>query len=241
MDNVLALEEDVTEDSDSKVGVVLDTTEASGAAGRSIVDVLARHRLKDATNGDGEAGKGGTAREQVSALCAVELGASDLSPVGLGDRSVDVDQCCAGVDDAVDAAADGGRSADLVAGSSKPPEALAAVDRHVGDGASVLGGVNEAEIEGTGGVVLEVDGEELLSKGALDGVEEGVLGRRRNGVDGAESETEKTVGVLVLRELGGDGSGSLDSLGGGSHTTNGDLVSIDLARGTRAITVADLP
>ena len=90
-------------------------------------------------------------------------------------------------------------------------------------------------------MVLEVDSKELLSKRALDGVEEGLLRSRRDGVDGAESKTEKTVGVPVLGELRRDGCSGLDSLRCGSYASNGDLVSVNLAGRTGAVTVADPP
>lgn len=243
MDNVLALEEDVAEDVESDARVVLDSAEAgAGAAGdRGVVDELAGHGLSDAANGDGEAGQGSTAWEDVAALSAVVLSATDLGVVGLDNGGVDIDESCAGVDDTVDRAADSCRSADLVTGSSEAPEALAVVNRDVGDGSSVLRGVNEAEVVGTGSMVLEGDSEELLSKRALDGVEECLLGGRRDSVDAAESETEETIGVLVLSKLGRNGGSSLDSLGGSGHTSNGDLISINLARCAGTIAVADLP
>lgn len=243
MDNVLALKENVAEDVDSDVRVVLDSAEAGAGAARDrgVVDELAGHGLSDAANGDGEAGQGSTAWEDVATLGAVVLSAADLRVVGLDDSGVDIDESCAGVDDGVDGTADGCRSADLVTGSSEAPETLAVVDRDVGDGTSVLRGVNEAEVVGTGSVVLEGDSEELLSKRALDGVEECLLGGRRDSVDAAESKTEETVGVLVLSELGRDGGSSLDSLGGGGHTSDGDLISINLARCAGTIAVADLP
>jgi hypothetical protein len=53
-----------------------------------------------------------------------------------------------------------------------------------------------------------------------------------HGVDGTHSETEKTIGVGVLRKGGGNGGSSLNSLGRSGYTTNGDLVRINLARST---------
>lgn len=243
VDNVLALEEDVAEDVEPDARVVLDTAEAGAGAGGDggVVDVLARHGLSDTADGDGEGGQGSTAREDVATLGVVVLSAADLGVVSLDDGRVNVDQSCASVDDGVNLIADGGARADLVAGGSEAPETLAVVDGNVGDGTSVLGGVDEAEVIGTGGVVLEGDSEELLSKRALDSVEEGLLSGGGDSVDAAESKTEKTVGVLILLELCRDRGGSLDSLGGGSHTSNSDLISVDLARRAGTIAVADLP
>ena len=243
MDHVLALEEDVAEDVQAEAVVGLDAAEAGAAAGRdgSVVDELAGHGLGDAADGDGEVGQRGRAREDVAALVAVDLGAADLGVVGAGDGSVDVDQGGASVGDALDVGADGGGGADRVACGGEAPEALAVVDGGVGDGTGVLGAVDEAEVVGTGGVVLEVDGEELLGERALDGVKEGVLGSGRDGVDAAEGKTEKTVGVAVLRELRRDGRGGLDGLRGGSYASNGDLISVDLAGRTGAVTVGDPP
>lgn len=243
VDNVLALEEDVAEDVEPDARVVLDTAEAGAGAGGDggVVDVLAGHGLSDTADGDGEGRQGSTAREDVATLGVVVLSAADFGVVGLDDGSVNVDQSCASVDDGVNLIADGGARADLVAGGSEAPETLAVVDGNIGDGTSVLGGVDKAEVVGTGGVVLESDSEKLLSKRALYSVEERFLRGRGDSVDAAESKTEETVGVLVLLELSRDGGGSLDSLGGGSHTSNGDLISVDLARRAGTIAVADPP
>jgi hypothetical protein len=82
------------------------------------------------------------------------------------------------------------------------PEAVGAVDGGVGDGAGVLGAVDEAEVVGAGGALPQVGGEELGLEGVLDGVEEGGLLVGRNGVDAAEGQAEETVVVDVLGELG---------------------------------------
>lgn len=243
MDNVLALEEDVAEDVEADALVGLDAAEAGAGAGGDggVVDELSGNGLGDAADGDGEVGKSGRAGEYVTTLSAVDLGAADLRVVGAGNGRVDVDQSCASVNNAIDAGLDGSGSADGVAVSGEAPETLAVVDGHVGDGTSVLGGVDEAEVIGTSGVVLEVDSEELLSKRGLDGVEESLLSNRRDSVDAAESQSEKTVSVTVLGELGRDRCRGLNGLRSGSHTSNGHLVSVDLTGRTGAVTVADLP
>jgi hypothetical protein len=57
VDNVLALEEDVTEDVEPDTRVILNTAEAGAGAARDrgVVDEPARHGLSNAANGDGEA------------------------------------------------------------------------------------------------------------------------------------------------------------------------------------------
>ena len=92
------------------------------------------------------------------------------------------------------------------------PEALAAVDGDVGDGACVLGGIDEAKVVSASGALLQVDGEELLLERRLDGVEESGLLLGLDGVDAAERKTEEAVIVGVLRELSRDLSGSLNCL-----------------------------
>jgi hypothetical protein len=49
-DNILALEEDVTENSETNALVGLDTTEASAVADRSVVDELAGNNLLNASD-----------------------------------------------------------------------------------------------------------------------------------------------------------------------------------------------
>ena len=135
----------------------------------------------------------------------------------------------------------GGSGADAVAASGELPEALAAVDGDVGDGAGVLGAVDEAEVVAAGFALLQVDGEELLLERRLDGVEEGVLLLRADGVDAAECKTEETIVIGVLSERSRDLGGGLNCLRGGSHGANDDLVGVDVATGARAILVADVP
>ena len=140
VDNVLALEEDVTEDVEANALIGLDATEAGAAAARDgcVVNKLARHGLGDAADGDGKVGQGGTAGEHVAALCVIDFGAANLGVVCLCDCGVDVDQGCAGVNDTGDVGLDGSRGADGVASCGEAPEALAGVDVDVGDGSSVL-------------------------------------------------------------------------------------------------------
>lgn len=87
--DVLALEEDITEDGEAKARVALDTTEAGGAAGAdgSVVDVLAGNNGVIVTNGDSEVRQISRAREDVATLGLAVLGPSNLSVVG-GDNRV---------------------------------------------------------------------------------------------------------------------------------------------------------
>ena len=243
MDHVLALEEDVAEDVQAEAVVGLDAAEAGAAAGRDgrVVDELAGYGLGDAADGDGEVGQRGRAREDVAALVAVDLGAADLGVVGAGDGSVDVDQGGASVGDALDVGADGGGGADRVACGGEAPEALAVVDGGVGDGTGVLGAVDEAEVVGAGGALLQVGGEELGLEGVLDGVEEGGLLVGRDGVDAAEGQTEEAIVVNVLSELGRDGGCGFDCLRGCGDGANDDLVGVDIATCAGTVTIADLP
>lgn len=85
--------------------------------------------------------------------------------------------------------------------------------------------------------MLESHGEQRLAKARLDGVEEGLLGGRADGVDGAESQTQQTIVVLVLQELRADLLGSLNSLASGLDSTNSDGVLVDITASTAAIAV----
>lgn len=82
-DDVLALQEDVTEDGEAQAGVALDTAEASGAARLegSIVDQGARNNSLVAANGNGEIGELGGAGNGVATGRGVLLGAGDLAVV----------------------------------------------------------------------------------------------------------------------------------------------------------------
>lgn len=187
-DNVLALQEDVAEDVEANAVARLDTTEASGATGLDgrVVDVLSRDALLDAVEDEGEVGEGGRAGEDVAAVGGAVGGTRDLGVVGLYDRVREVEKGGTGVGDAVDGRGDGGAAADGVAAEAELPPALRGVDVGVGERTGVLGTVDVAKIVSAGGVVLEVSGEDRLRKGALDGVEEGLLGCGADGVEGRE-------------------------------------------------------
>lgn len=241
-DSVNALEEDVTEDRHADTIVGLDTTVASAAAGRSKVDVTARDDESLAADSDVEVGKVGAAREDVAALGAAVRRAGDLGIVGLDGGVGDEEEGGAGVSDGgADAAGGGGGGADAVAAGGELPEALATVHGDVGDGAGVLGAVDEAEVVAAGFALLQVDGEELLLESGLDSVEEGGLLLRADGVDAAECETEETVVVGVLCELGRNLGGGLDCLRGGCDGTNDDLVGVDVSASARTVLVLDAP
>lgn len=242
----LGLEENITKNGEANASVWLDTTEASLAAlvDWGVVDVLARDGQGLAADHDVEIWDGSAAWEGVSTLLLVQLGAGDLLVVGVRNLGWEVEESGASVGNgAADVAAAGGRvaGADGVATSGEAPESLGVVDWDVGDASSVLGAVDVAEVVRSSLAGLEIGSEELLGEAALDGVEESGLLLWLNGVDAAESQTEETVVVGVLSELGRNRGGSLDSLRGGSHTSNNDLVGIDNSGSARAITVGDVP
>ena len=148
-DSVDALEEDVTEDGEANTSVSLDTAEAgrAGGVGGSVVDVRARDDEELATDVDVEGREGGGAGEDVATVSAAALGAGDLGVVGTDSGGGEVEEAGAGVGDRVtDRASSGGGCADAVAASSELPEAVGCGDRDVGDGASVLGAVDVAEV-----------------------------------------------------------------------------------------------
>lgn len=88
-DDILALEEDITEDREADTRVALDTTEAGGAAVRdgSIVDQGAGNNGVIAGDGHGEVGQRAGAIKSVATSRAITLGAGDLAIV-CGDNAV---------------------------------------------------------------------------------------------------------------------------------------------------------
>lgn len=196
--SVNGLQENVTKDREFNSVVGLNTTVARAATGRSKVDVATRNGKSLAANGDVEVRQSSAAREHVAALGVAVRGTGDFGVVGFDGGVGDEQESGAGVGDgAADAAGGGGGGANAVAAGGELPEAVGAVDGSVGDGTLVLGAVDEAEVVCAGGTLLQVDGEELLAETGLDGVEEGGLLGRPDGVDGAESEAEEAVVVGV--------------------------------------------
>lgn len=89
--------------------------------------------------------------------------------------------------------------------------------------------------------MLQGDSEQRLVQLALDSVEEGLLRLGLNGVDGAESQAQQTIVVLVLHELLADLLGSLNGLARGLDATNNDGVLVDVTAGRALVTIGDGP
>jgi len=134
-----------------------------------------------------------------------------------------------------------GTSSNLVAVGRERPEALGAVDIGVDQAAGVLGLINEAKVIGTRSVVLESHSEQRRVQLGLNSVEESGLRFRADSVDRAESQTQKTIVVLVLHELSADLAGSLDGLGSGLDTTDGNGVFVDITASRATIAVGNRP
>lgn len=242
MNNVLALQEDITKDVEPDARVALDTTEAGAAASLdgSKVDELSGNSLFDATNGDREGWERGAARESVASGGVVVLGSPNLRVVCADDGVIKKHKSGASVEDTAEGSAAAAGS-NTVAGGREAPESLAVIGIDISDRSGILGVVNETEVVGTGSVVLKSDGEEGAGQLVVDGIEEGSLRLGRDGVDGAECQTEQAIGVHILAELSRHRLGSLNSLRSSCHGTNGHCIGIYLAAGTRAIAIGDLP
>lgn len=198
---------------------------------------------------------------------ATHAGAVDLVVVGVDDGSGQVDQGRAGVGDTNDAVV-GEVITDAVAGGGELP--VAGQLGHVDVGQVVLeGGVDEAEVVGAGGLVVQVGGEDGLVEGvqgvgpamgvskretilsgrpglyatstAWKNIPEGRLGLGRDGVQAVEAETQEAVHLRLGSEGAGDGLGGLDGLRGHGDTTDGDRVGVDDTAGGGAVTVRDVP
>lgn len=238
--NVLALQEDVTEDGETNARVGLNATQTGGAdTGRTVVDQGAGNNSSVPVDHNAEVGQRGRAGEDVSTSRLAVLSTADLRVVLADNGAGEEQQGGTGVSDTAEASA--GAAAGLVAGDAEAPETLGAVHVGVGQGALVLGGVDESKVVDTRLLVLQSNGEEGLGQRALDRVKEGGLSARRHGVDAAESQTQETIVVDILLELGADGLGSLDSLAGGLDAANSDGVPVDITTGVAAITVGDGP
>jgi hypothetical protein len=86
--DILALEEDITEDGEANARVALDTTVAGGAASGNlgVVDQLTGDNGIVAIDGHGKVGQGGGTGEDVATVGVAVLGAGDLPVVG-GDKA----------------------------------------------------------------------------------------------------------------------------------------------------------
>lgn len=153
-DGVNSLEENVAKDGELQAVVGLDAAEALGATRGREVDVATGDDEGLAVDGDVEVGQLGAAGEDVAALVAVVRGARDARVVVVDDVVGEEHERGAGVGDGgADGACRAGRGTDAVAAGGELPEAVGAVDGCVGDGAGVLGAVDEAEVVGAGGAL----------------------------------------------------------------------------------------
>lgn len=119
------------------------------------------------------------------------------------------------------------------------PESGGGVNWDGGEGALSFGHVDSSELVGTGGIVLEINGENRHGELRHDAVEEGGLLGWLDGVQLAESETDETIVVGVLGEGLGDGGGKLNCLSGCGGTTDVDNIHTNSSSCSRSITVGD--
>lgn len=240
--NVLALEENITENAETNARVGLDTTVAStAAASGSIVDVVTRNDSRVATNLDSEVRKTSTAVKDVSTFGAGVLGTVNLAIVVGDDAVVEEDEGGTGVGNSGEGAAARAGVTNRVSVGSELPESLAAVDVGVDEVAGVLGGVDETKVVGTRSLVLEGNSEDGGVEAALDVVIKRLLLGGRDGVDGGEGQSEKTVVASVRGELAADFCSDFNGLGACGHAANGNSVLVDDTASRAAVSVGDFP
>lgn len=86
-------------------------------------------------------------------------------------------------------------------------------------------------------MILQCNSEHRLSQPILHILEESFLGRRPDGIEGAESESEEPIGVLVPLELLAYSRRGADALHSRGNGADGDTVSVDSARCRRVVAV----
>lgn len=198
--NILTLQENIPKNRKLQALVTLDATKARLAAlsHRRPVDVLARDNSDVVTDRQREGGQLGVAGEYDAAGLLVVFGGGDFVVVGLDDFVVEHHECCTGVYATISLAiyyleavicgehtsnsgesAGGGVAAsvtDAIAAGGELPESVAAVDISVSNRSLVLLLIDEAEIIGSWGVVLQGNSKKGSVELRLDSVEEGFLG-----------------------------------------------------------------
>ena len=230
-DDELRLEEDVTKNGLADAAVALKTAEAASALrSRGVVHVASWHDGRVALDLEGEVGQGGAAVEDVSTVGLAVGGSRDLGVV-VGDEVVgEEEKGGSGVGDGGDALADWGSRAHGVPAGCEAPETLGAVHGGVGDIASVLAGVNVAEVVASWLTFLQVGREEWGVEAGFGVGEEGLLLVGLDSVDRAKGETEKAI-ALVLGEFRADGLGQFDGLAAYRCTADVDDIRVNVATG----------
>lgn len=240
-DHKLRLEEHVPENRLPDTAVALQPAKAAAALRRRrVVQETARHDGGIPFDLEREVGQGGAAGEDVAAVGLAVGGAGHLAVVG-GDEVVgEEEEGRSRVGDGGDALAHGGARADGVAARGEAPEPLRVVDGGVGDVARVLARVDVAEVVAAGLAFLQVGGEEGGVEAGFGVGEEGLDLVGRDGVDGAKGQAQEAV-ALVLSEFGADLFGQFDGLAGDRGSADVDHVSVDVAAGGAAVSIADAP
>ena len=217
----------------------MDTAEARSArvVDRCVADIASRDNGPVGANAEGDTGKCGAARENVTTLLLRVLGTRNLAVVGSDDGGGEVEERGASVGDGVDAAARKGTRADGITVAGEFPEAVAGLDIDVGDRAGVFGCVDEAKVVGTRYTLLQVRREDWRRKAGLGIGEERLLRGRRYRVDAVKGKAEQAIVVCVLGELSADGFGGLDGLAGHGGFADGDDIGVDVATRAAAVTV----
>lgn len=94
MDNILALEEDISEDAETDTSVILDASVASrrSSSDRRIVDVLSRDDLVHTSDDSGERRQRSRAGEHVSTVSVGVAGSGNLGVVRLHNGGGEVEK-----------------------------------------------------------------------------------------------------------------------------------------------------
>ena len=230
-DDELCLEKDITENGLPDAAVALKTAEAASTLrSGGVVHVASWHDGRVAFDLEGEVGKRGPAVQDLSTV-GLAVGGSRNLRVVVGDEVVwEEEKGSSGVGDGGDALADWGSRAHGVPAAGEAPETLGIVHGGVGDIASVLAGVNVAEVVASWLTLLQVGGEEWGVEAGLGVGEEGLLLVGLDSVDRAEGETEKAI-ALILGEFRADGLGQLNGLAAYRCTADVDDIGVNVAAG----------
>lgn len=146
-----SLEGNITEDVDANVRAVLQTAEASGAArgDGGVVDVAAGDGNSGAADTEHEVWESCAALEHPAAVGGAVGSAADGGVVGLNNSSAKVQQGGAGISNTDNAGGLESSGTNSVAGRGELPVAGVGVDVDIGQGASVLGAVNDTKVVAT--------------------------------------------------------------------------------------------
>lgn len=223
-DSQNSLQEDITIDAQADARVALKTAEALAAAtaDRTQIHQATRNSGLTTANTKDHIWEIGRAVEDIATLLLIVLSTVNLAIVVLDNAVIHEKESSTSVGNSVNGLLVEVTTTNTITSTGELPETLGVIDWCVGNLTGMFAAIDEAEVVCTWSVVLQIGCEDVAREQTLldATIEPGGLSSRLDSVDGAESQTKKSIVLLVLSKLRADLRCQFDSLSCNSNATN---------------------